>query len=266
MGIMNSEYRDRLTHWIRSLRDDFYHPLGKISFEYFTTMDYLRPEEAAQREFTPAPEQMVWGHSWEYMWLKACVTLPEDSAGCAIVLDLGFSGEATLFVNGTAFGTKRAEWITQAHHYMVDNFLTDKAVPGMQYNLLIEVYAGHWFPGSETGPVFPGSLRDPLMEGERRNLGASTFGVWNEDAYQLWLDVTMLQMLLEQLQQTELRADRIASTLESFTLTVDFEQELPHRVHDYRLAREMLKNVLGAHNGSSAAKMYAIGNSHLDLA
>ena len=46
MGIMSSEWRGRLQHWMRTLKDDFYRPLGEISWEAFRTMDHLSQEEA----------------------------------------------------------------------------------------------------------------------------------------------------------------------------------------------------------------------------
>lgn len=46
MGIMSSEWRGRLQHWMRTLKDDFYRPLGEISWEAFRTMEHLSQEEA----------------------------------------------------------------------------------------------------------------------------------------------------------------------------------------------------------------------------
>ena len=28
--LMKSEWRDRISHWVRTLKDDFYQPLGEI--------------------------------------------------------------------------------------------------------------------------------------------------------------------------------------------------------------------------------------------
>lgn len=43
MKLMHSEWQDRVKHWVRTLRDDFYEPLGEIRWEAFRTMDiYLR--------------------------------------------------------------------------------------------------------------------------------------------------------------------------------------------------------------------------------
>ena len=46
MGIMHSEYRDRINHWIRTLKEDFYTPVGTLNWEVFKTMEQLSYEEA----------------------------------------------------------------------------------------------------------------------------------------------------------------------------------------------------------------------------
>ena len=266
MSILSNEYQDRLKHWNRVLQQDFYHQLGKVDFEGFSVMEQLTPEQASQGEFVPIPKDFKWGNPWEYLWLKGTIVLPVESEGMPIVMDLRLSGESTLFVNMRAFGTLRAEWVTTPHHFMVDNFLTEAAVPGTKYDLLFEVYAGHWFPGTEIGPIIPESVNASFTEKKSNVLGQTSFGIWNEDAYQLWMDVSTLQELLVSLPETSLRADQIACALETYTHLVDFEQDLEKRKQGYRATREMLKPLLNAHNGTTVAQMHAIGNSHLDLA
>ena len=268
---MHSEWQQRLKHWINTLKKDLYLPLGPIEVESFYTMDYLTPEEAGQQAFSPMVPGTRWGHTWEYCWMRGKITLPPEAAGQAIVMDLQTGGESTLFVNGRSYGTRRAEWVEVPHHYLVDNFLTTDGQPGTEYDLLIEAYAGHFIAESElggcaTGPVLPGSYQDPKVEGERATLGRMTYGIWNEDAYQLWMDLKTLSLLGDQVDPEGLRADHIAKALETATLLADFEQPLADRVASYRAAREALRPALQAVNGSTAPVFYAIGNAHLDLA
>ena len=269
MSLMHSEYKSRLEHWQRVLAKDFYTPLAPIPFEGFCTMEHLSLDAAAHGPFAPMPEGTEWGHTWEYMWMRSTVTVPAGAANKPLVMSLDMGGEATLFVNGKAFGTRRADWVSVPHHYISDNVLAEHAVPGEKYDLLFEVYAGHYYPdegGCATGPVLPGTLGDPKQEGRRARVGHSTIGLWNEDAYQLWLDVSTLQMLLDELPEDSLRASKIADGLELYTRIVDFEQPAEVRNESYRKAREALKPLMEAHNGTTAAEMWAIGNAHLDLA
>ena len=271
MKYMHSEWQARLRHWLETLKQDLYLPLGTIEVEGFTTMDHLTPEEAAKGPFAPMAEGTRWGHSYEYCWMRGKVTLPEEAAGRRIVANLDTGGETTVFVNGRAFGTYRAGWVSVPHHFIEDNVLTTCGEAGQTFHILMEAYAGHFYPesplgGCATGPVLPGAYTDPKVEGQRATLGHITYGVWNEDAYQLYMDLETLRMLGDQVDPEGLRADRIAAALEKATLVADFEQPLEDRIASYQAAREALKPALEAKNGSTAPVFYAVGNAHLDLA
>ena len=269
MGVMHSEWRDRLQHWMRTLKADFYQPLGEIRWTAYRTMEQMDRKEVLREAFVPVEPGFIWGKEYEYCWFSGDFTLPEEAKGERIVLNLAPGGESCLFVNGEAFGTYRADWVKQPHHYFEDNTLVREAKGNEHFDILMETYAGHFFPdigGCATGPVLPGTYEDPAAEGERRRLGSCTYGIWNEAAYQLFMDVNTLSGLLEVLDESSLRAAHIADILEQFTLTVDFEQDRRERTADYKRAREVVKPALTAVNGSTAPTFYAVGNSHLDLA
>lgn len=269
MSVMHSEWRGRISHWIRTLKNDFYRPLGELELSACRTTQQLSFEEAQYLPYEPVGPGYTWGNTYEYCWMKAGFALPEEAEGKWIVLNLKPEGESTLFVNGKAFGTYRADWVSDPHHYIEDNILTTCAKAGERFELLMEVYAGHYYPdagGCATGPVLPGSYEDPAKEGARRVLGSCSFGIWNEDAYQLYMDVMTLQYLLEVTDEKSLRASKLARALKDFTLIVDFEADEASRIASYRAAREAIRPALEAKNGSTAAKFYAIGNAHLDLA
>lgn len=273
MEILTSEWDERIAHWIRTLAKDLYAPLGEIRWEGFMTMEHLSLDEVKRQQFQPMRPGTPWGHTWEYGWFRGKITIPKEAVGKRIVMDLAQDGEATVFVNDKTFGTYRADWIEVPHHYLVDNTLTVNGAEGDVYEIYMEVYAGHHFPSQEipnarraTGPILEGDYQDPLKEGERRHLGRSTFGIWREEAYQLYMDVKTLRSLIEVLDQSSLRAVKVAEALEQFTLAVDFEQGAEERVVDYQKAREILRPVLEAENGTTMPQFYAVGNAHIDLA
>ena len=271
MKYMHSEWTARLAHWQETLRQDLYLPLGNIDVEAFLTMEHLTPEQAMQGDFAPMAPGTKWGKTYEYCWMRASVTLPEAAQGRRIVMNLKTGGETTVFVDGKSFGTYRAEWVHTPHHYIVDNCLAECGEAGKKYDILLEAYAGHFYPesplqGCATGPVLPGAYTDPKVEGERATLTQMTYGVWNEDAYQLYMDLDTLRQLGDQAPEESLRADKIAEALERATLIADFEQPLAARIESYRAAREALRPALEAENGTTAPEFYAIGNAHLDLA
>lgn len=268
---MHSEWRRRLEHWIETLKKDLYQPLETIKTEAAFTMDHLSYDQALAQSFAPIAPGTPWGRTWEYCWLKGQITLPAEAAGKRIVMDLNTGGETTVFVNGRSFGTYRAGWVDVPHHFIEDNCLTPCGEPGKNYEILLEAYAGHYFPNSEighcsTGPVLPGSYTDPKAGGPRAVLGRMTFGIWNEDAYQLYIDLQTLNFLMDQVDPESLRADKLAEALEKATLIIEFEQPLEARIASYRAARAALQPALSAVNGSTAPQFYAVGNAHLDLA
>ena len=105
MGIMHSEYRDRINHWIRTLKEDFYTPVGTLKWEVFKTMEQLSYEEAGAGTYERVEPGYTWGKTYEYAWFRTTLSLPEEAAGKRVVLDLCPGGESTVFVNGAAFGT-----------------------------------------------------------------------------------------------------------------------------------------------------------------
>ena len=271
MKYMSAEWKDRLKHWMHTLQQDLYQPLGEISVEGFLTMEELSLQEASAQAFAPMNSGTRWGKSYEYCWLRGALTLSEAARGKPVVLDLKTGGETTVFVDGVSFGTYRAGWLQIPHHYIVDNWLTESGEPGRTYEIMLEAYAGHFFPesalgGCATGPVLPGLYEDCAVEGERATLGHITYGIWNEEAYQLWLDMETLSLLGDQVPEESLRAARIAEALEKATLIADFEQDTEARTASYRAAREALRPALAAKNGTDIPDFYAIGNAHLDLA
>ena len=269
MEIMSREYKDRLKHWTETLMEDLYRPLGKIEFEASKTFDQLSLLEAAKLSYQPVSNGFKWGNQWEYCWFRGRITLPAEAEGKRIALDLKLGGESTIFVNGRSFGTYRAAWVTYPHHFIEDNFITVNGKEGETFDIAVEAYAGHDYPetwGCATGPVLPGKFEPREENDDRATYEDATFGIWNEDAYQLFIDVDTLTKLLNVLDETSLRAAKVAEALEQFTLIVDFEQDCKARDESYRKARKALEPALKAVNGSTMPDFYAIGHAHLDLA
>ena len=121
---MLPEWKDRVKYWIYTLQKELYEPLADIASEGFCTYDMLDPAEAEKAEFVPMPEGTAWGRNWEYGWFRADLVIPEHAKGKPVVMDLQTGGEATVFIDGKAFGTRRAEWVKEKHHYIADQILT----------------------------------------------------------------------------------------------------------------------------------------------
>ena len=262
---MNNELSMQLDHVIDALAADLYHPLGEIRFEGFLSPEPLTLAEASARAREPMPEGTAWGQPREYAWMFADFTLPPEAAGERIVMSLDPGGESTLFLNGKPFGTKRADRMDYPHHYIVDQTLTPRAAGGERFSLAAETYGGTPLPADPGRPVFPEDGVRFIRTGPAV-IGHNTFGFWNEEAYQLWLDLTVIRDLHGFLDDNDALKEAITAVISGMMDTLDMEQPLKDRRAAYGRAREAVSPIMSAKNGTFAPSMGVIGNSHLDLA
>ena len=252
------EWRRRVDNWRKELPNHFYRPLANLDLVGFVTRDQLTPEVAARRRFQPMPPGTPWGGKWEYGWFKGRAVLPKDAQGQRIVARLEVGGESAVFVNGRIASAR--------DRLSGETTLTRSGVPGESYDLLVEAYAGHGPRVSSVGPTPPGRETVPEPPPTQAVVGTSTFGIWEEDAYQLWLDVETLYRLRDSIDPESLRVAEIDQGLRDFTLIVDFELPQADMMATIRACRERLKPLLACFNGATAPLMFAFGHAHLDVA
>ena len=262
---MISETVGQLRRIIEALASDLYHPLGEIVLEGFSAPSALTLREAEKHPRTPLPAGTAWGMPWDYAWMFGRFTVPEEARGERIVLDLNPGGEAVLFVNGRAFGARRADRMDHPHQYISDQTVCRKAEGGESFDIALEVYGGTPLPEHPDRPVFP-EAGVTFSPNSSASTGRSTFGWWNEEAYQLWLDLTVLRDVHDYLDPQDPFREAIAVGFTRLLDTLDAEQPLPQRRQAYMEARKLLAPLINAHNGTFAAPMGVIANSHLDLA
>ena len=252
------EWRHRIDRWRQELPRHLYRSLDTVDLSGFTTTEQLSTEEALSRDSTPTPPGTPWGAKWEYGWFRGQVVLPDEASGRRIVLKVDVGAESAVYVDGQAAGA-----IDQQHKEIT---LTMSGVPGTAYAVLVEGYAGHGPRVSSTGPTPPGRKTVPEPGPTQSVVGESTFGIWEEDVYQLWLDVETLYEVRENVDPESLRVVEIDAGLRDFTLIVDFE--LPHErmLATVRACRERLEPLLACVNGSTAPTMFAFGHAHIDVA
>lgn len=258
MNRLPRQNRQRIQAWREELRNHLYTPVDTVDFAGFTTFERLTPEDASAREMSPVPVGMKWGACWEYAWFRAEFALPEGCDGRRVVLLPGMGGEQLVYVDGIAAGSndKGRDSVT----------LRREARVGERVTVLIESYAGHGARLENMNPCPPERPAIPPVPGKQCTVKPSVLAVWNEEAYQLHMDVEVLCDLLCQLDEKSLRYQRVAKALMDFTYTADFEAPIDARHASFRRAREVLRPVLNCHNGSTAPTMWLLGQSHIDLA
>ena len=262
---MINEIREQLAHLTEALEADLYHPLGEIELSGFPASEALTPAEAETRPRTPWPAGTVWGKAWDYAWMFGRFTVPAEARGERIVLDLNPGGESVLFVNGRVFGARRADRMAYPHQYISDQTVCRKAEGGETFSIALEVYGGTPLPAHPGRPVFP-EEGVSFTGGGPAVTGRSTFGWWNEEAYQLWLDLTVLRDVHDALDPQDAFREALAEGFARLLDVLDLELPLPERRRACAAARQRIAPLMNARNGTYAASMGVIANSHLDLA
>jgi len=256
---LNAEWRDRLNAWRTELKNHLYRPLGNVELAGFATTEQLDADEAAGCEFAPMPPGARWGAKWEYGWFRGRVVVPEAAAGEQIVVHLPVTDrEAVVYVNGSMTESHRGTW-----GYEV---LTAVAAGGEVFDLLLEAAAWHGPTPCHVGPNPPDRPSVPQTPPTQQIIGECSFGIWNELAYQLHIDVETLLGIRDNLDADLLRVAEIDRALKQFTLTVDFELPFERMNETFAAARDELRPVLACHNGSTAPEMFCFGHAHLDVA
>ncbi len=249
------EWQNRVRLWMAELPNHLYEPLGTLSLSMFETYDQLSPKQALKGPFAQVAPGQAWGPKWGYGWFLAQIQPNESAQGKALVAQIKTGGESLVYVNGLEAGA-----IDKQHSHI------PLPATGEPVHILIESYAGHGPHIENIGPIPPEREAIPAITGLQATIGKSTYGVFDETAYQLLMDMTVLNDLYLSLPSHSLRGQKILKALLEVTFLVDFEKEKPARQEAFLLARETLAPLLACHNGSTAPEMFLLAQSHIDLA
>ena len=254
---MGRQCRQRLKAWRDALREQLFDVVQPAYFEGFTTCDRLTLTQAEAWDRRPFPPGTAWGGCWEYGWFFTEITLPDLCQGRRVVFSSGLGGEQLVYLNGEAIGS-----IDREHPYVT---LSRSAAAGQRCRIAVESYAGHGARLENLGPCPPERPPIPPVPEAQCLVGPGGAAIWNEDAYQLLLDVETLAGLLEVLPDRSLRAMRVGQALDDFTHIADMEMPPERRSESFRAARAALAPLLQCRNGSTAPMMLIMGQSHIDL-
>ncbi len=256
---LTPEWTDRIRAWIDKLPSQFFRKVADAPLEGFVTGEMLSPAQAGAGDFQPMPFGTRWGAKYDYGWFRTTVTIPDELAGQTVVyrIDCTTDKGTLVYVNGVLATSREAEV-----------YLTRDATGGETFEVLAEVYAGHGprHMPCHAGPLLPGESVLGEVPPEQEEVKVSEFGIWDEQAYQLWVDLEALWALREALPADSLRVAEIDAGLKEATFAIDFEQPLPRRQASYAAGRDVLRPLLQCSNGSTSPTMFAFGHGHLDIA
>ncbi|MBD3392300.1 MAG: alpha-mannosidase [Chitinivibrionales bacterium] len=258
MALLQDEWSNRINAWKQALRRHCYRRLGTLSLEGFVTREQLTAAQAARRRFRPMPAGTRWGMKWEYGWFRARFRLPATARRQRIVLFVNPAAEGLVFANGRELGS-----VGDGRPHVT---LTSRAAAGASFTVLAEFYAGHGPRRCHAGPLAPGEESVPEVTAPQAEVRESTYGIWQEDVYQLLMDVETLDRLRTSIKCNSKRAADIHAGLCDMTLIVDFELPRDEMLKTVRKARKRLKPLLDRKNRAAPPAMYAFGHGHLDVA
>jgi len=252
------EWRERIERWIKTLEKLPYERLEAVELRAFFTPGQLRADQAARGPFRAIRPGTKWGRKWEYGWFSGAVRVPEAARGRRVVLRADLGGETSVYLDGEAAGG--------LDRFHTEITLAQSARPGTGFRVLMEAYAGHGAQVCSPGPVPHGVETVPEPPAAQTTFKGAEIGIWDEDAYQLWIDMRTLFELRESLDPESLRVAEIDAGLREATLLADLELPRGEMAATFRAARRRLKPLLDCRNGSTAPAMYCFGHSHIDVA
>ena len=255
---MDIEWNRRIDHWRRILPNLFFRPLVTVELSGHITDRQLSPEAASSGDFAPMPAGTRWGRVWQYAWFRGEVALPASAAGERIALRIDTGGESAIWIDGIARGAKG--WSDR------EITLCRSAKGGERYRILIESYAGHHQPDNGGGPNPHGNVTWREPAGIIATVGTTAVGIWEEELYQLWLDLEFLAQIAAKHDPRSLRTAAIRDALKALTVVVDLELPPAALRPAARAGRALLAPLMAARNGTCAGTMHAFGHSHIDIA
>ena len=123
--------------------------------------------------------------------------------------------------------------------------LTKAAKGGERYRILVESYAGHGARVEGGGPCPHGQDMVPEPPVTQVKTGSSTFGIWEEELFQLHFDMETLLQLREAMTEKEShRVAEIDDALMEATLVIDLELPRAEMLITVRKGRALLKPLL----------------------
>jgi len=254
---LTSDRRRRIEKYLDALKQRLITRVAPVEMEMAITYELLSPEEASGLSFVACPVGTQWGAQWQYGWFRGSAVLPKSVEGKRVEF-LFRSGEAIVYVNRRLVGG-----INRGHATVL---LSEQARAGERYDILVEAYAGHGPTPTSAGPVRDRESLIPQVPDAQQVFQEASIVVFDEEAYQLYMDLLTLYDSIGSMDENSLRRHKIEKSLLDATFIIDLEGDSKSYAESVRKAREFLRPILAATNGSTAPEMFCIGHAHIDVA
>ncbi len=254
------EVEHKLEHRLEVIDKWRYGKICDIELEMASTMEHFRvpPEHL---DYQPAPIGSKWGKHWETVWFRGHIEIPRQYKGHRIYYRHLSVAEKLLFVNGKPYAGMDLK------HKEV--LLNPYSRGGEQYDIYIEAYCGHPFPGVEGYDIRVRTLHSVGEAPETApplELEASELLYEREYITQLYFDALALFLTAKILDSNSLRRAKILKglneALDLIPMHWETEEELENAV---KKSQKIINKLMKCHNGSTTPFVGIVGHAHIDI-
>lgn len=240
-----------------------YVPVATVSMEMAKTHEHYRtPPVSEPLDWNAVESGEGWGENWSSAWFRGSFTLPAELEGKRVFVRANTGApEAMFIVDGVHRGVFD-------HNHPV-RLLTLSGQTEQPYEIYLEAYAGHNFPGTQ--PFEHTRTNDASVHVKKngRIFESVEVVVEREDVSAFVSELRVLTQLMGALGEHSLRKAKILTALgEVFKAVYGKPEEVEEEVWRAALVkgREAMAPVLAAKNGPSTPFMGVVGHSHIDTA
>jgi len=268
--LVDKKLQGKIAHLDRTYDALRWMEVAALSMEIAETTAHFRgvPPEDAGLEWRPAPPGECWGDSWWTAWFCGVVQIPLCCAGKPVYLRAQTGApECQLLVDGVHRGS------FDINHPV--RLMDLGGMPGKTYQIHLEAYAGHTFPGTQPFDP-PRTLNDGASPDDAKQVGPKarrfegvSLVMERPEVSRFVFALRALRQLAEALDEHSLRRGRIQVALEKvFTLVYAKPADVPESQWRPRLAEAIavMQPLLALQNGPTAPHFGIIGHSHIDSA
>jgi len=247
----------RIEKWYERLQSEFIFDSIQLNAEYGWSKEPTSFSDRQSLSYKAIQEGASWGKKWESAWFHLTGVVPNNWSGNSVIAELDFSGEGLVFdSNGAAIQgiTNGSIWDPNFARTRVP--LIDNCSGGESIDLWVEAAANSLFG------VYTDS--DPEVESPKRfgwfdaKVEKMRIAIFNEDVWQLYLDVRILLGLVKRLEESTVRRARIIRALNN-AINAYGEHH-----NNSSMAQQCLQPELQKSASPSDLKVSAVGHAHID--
>ena len=215
-------------------------------------------EQAFDREWSSFKEGETWGENWHSGWFRLRAQVPESWTGQEVVAKLNFGGEALIVsdqgepIQGLTGGSAFLEPFVRDRYRLFAS-----CEGGEKVELLVEAAANEMFgigaPGN--GDPVPMPMESKPTIGQLKCIRLCTF---DEEMYQLWLDMTVLVKLMQDLPERDPWRAKLRRRLH------EAANAFRHDVYNAAEVREIIRPLLDVRTSGAQLSTRAVGHAHID--